>query len=216
MYASSFLHAIVFFTIVTSFPLFASAAPINIMEFHPDGTIAQRTVDSRDAYAGRTNGTGRWFKERSFEEPKNGALVRRVTGTYYVNCNGNAEVCANICYYQFCKNGSLTMTKKGYRTVAAECHRPNKCSVLRKAAPGPYPHPKYQCDEFPLASTNEGGNANAATRCVPGGQNLSAGGGFHQFAIGTVLTTVLINPGNAPFYCDGRCNTAGDHDGRQA
>jgi len=217
MYASSILRAIVFFTSVTSLPLFASAAPINIMEFHPDGAIVQRTVDSRDAYAGRTNGTGRWFKEHSFDDHKNGALVRREKTKYNVDCNVTPEICANICYYHYCKKGSLEMTKDGVRKEVKACSEsPNKCSQLRKNPPGRYPHEKYQCDEFPLASTKEGGKDSAATRCVPGRQNSIAGGGFSHIPVGTVVETTLLNPSKASFYCDGKCDTTADHDGRQA
>jgi len=216
MYTSSIIRAVVLFTSLASLPLFASAAPVNALEILPDGTLLERTIDERDAYAGRPNGTSQWVKERSYEEYDNGNLVRRTASEYKLDCTDYPEICANICYYEHCKGGNLIQHAKSGRTEAAACSkRPNKCSTGHKGPAGAYPHTNYQCDEYPLASTTEGGNANSATRCVPQRQNSSAGGKF-KFAAGTVVTTVLLHTDKAPFYCDKVCKNPKDVDGRQA
>jgi len=216
MYTSTIIRSVVLFASLASLPLFASAAPVSALEILPDGTMVERTIDERDAYAGRPNGTSQWVKERSYEEYENGNLVRRTAAEYKLDCADYSDICSNICYYQHCKHGSLVQHAKSGRTEAAACKsRPNKCSQGHKGPAGAYPKPNYQCDEFPLASTTEGGNSNAATRCVLGRENGSAGGKF-KFAAGTAVTTVLLNQNKAKFYCDGKCDRSHDVDGRQA
>jgi len=216
MYSSSVIRTIVLFTSLASLPLFASAAPVNALEIFPDGSMVERAIEEREAYAGRPNGTSEWITHRAVDEYENGQLVRRAGSEYKLDCGDYPEICANICYYQHCKHGSLVQHPKSGRTEAAACaNRPNKCSTGHKGPAGAYPHSGYQCDEFPLASTTEGGNANAATRCVPGRQNSSAGGKF-KFPAGTAVTTVLLKQEKAPFYCNKKCDKAKDKDGRQA
>jgi hypothetical protein len=77
---------------LASLPLFASAAPVNALEILPDGTMLERSIEEREAYAGRPNGTSQWVTQRSWEEYENGELVRRAGTSYTLDCKDYPEV----------------------------------------------------------------------------------------------------------------------------
>jgi len=132
------------------------------------------------------------------------------------DCNTVPEICNNMCFGIYCKGHPSTLTiNRGGCTAARKSNlcgaaNPNYCSAKDGFAPN------YSCDEYPFASTNEGSAAgsNAATRCVPKGQNSSQGGkisglyrngqGSGRLADGTPFTVTFANTGAA-----GYCGAAG-------
>ncbi|KII86360.1 hypothetical protein PLICRDRAFT_56077 [Plicaturopsis crispa FD-325 SS-3] len=205
----------------------AIATPIEVMTVSHDGQLTSREfVDDSIVYAQRPGNESSWVSQHSQVNATGHTLI-----AYNLNFDCGAgniplpEICANVCYYVYCKGGNFQQTRKSGRTVAAECKKsPNKCSTKSNAPGGAFPHSDYQCDEYPMASTTDGGIANVATRCLPAQQNRSAGGKLNGVPVGQTATTVLINPGSAPFYCERygnpnqhttNCHPAGD-DKRQA
>ncbi|KAL0960690.1 hypothetical protein HGRIS_005717 [Hohenbuehelia grisea] len=86
----------------------------------------------------------------------------------------------NICFSWYCNNGPRVVTVD---RASANAHRasnscgnqgPNRCSTQRGHASG------YQCDEWPWASSVEGG-ANAATRCILASDNTGSGSAWGNF-----------------------------------
>ncbi|KAH8810428.1 hypothetical protein DL96DRAFT_1760086 [Flagelloscypha sp. PMI_526] len=98
-----------------------------------------------------------------YNEKKNGAVLRNM-------CNGMRGKNTQTFTY----SGKLSKSSKRQKRRAAGC-KSGKCSKL--GVPG-----MNSCDEWPPASTDEGGNATAenerAVTCIPGTQNSYQGGIF--------------------------------------
>jgi hypothetical protein len=92
MFSSSVMRTVVLVASLASLPLFVSAAPVSSLEIFPDGSMVERTIEEREAYAGRPNGTSEWVTERSWDEYENGQLVRRAGTNYILDCKDYPEV----------------------------------------------------------------------------------------------------------------------------
>jgi len=129
----------------------------------------------------------RWRKPASEPAAVTSRFAKRVPpgGVYTLqfNCGNVPEICLNMCYGFNCKGLPDTLTIQ--RSGCAAARKSNKCGMnspkpnycSTKVTPNAFAA-GYSCDEYPFASTAEGSSAagNAATRCVPKGQNSSQGG----------------------------------------
>lgn len=107
------------------------------------------------------------------------------TATAQVNfewdCTKSLGTCNNACYAIFKKGLKDTLTYdsnksiRDTRRVASGCSR-NPCNNAALS----YGRWGKSCDEFPFASTKEGG-AGAMLRCVDGSENSSEGGQLGNF-----------------------------------
>lgn len=110
---------------------------------------------------------------------------------YELPCGKYGSVCENWCYYVFCKkkgrdahdkNWEVTVNRNANLRGDSACKTPNKCSATQKGTGGwtKNPTPNLSCDEQPK-NTNDEGGANAATRCVPKGENAGEGTTWKNF-----------------------------------
>jgi len=139
-----------------------------------------RMLEFNDTSPWGADEISRWRKPAGGDIDIHGRLVTRAPGTLTLefNCGNVPEICLNMCYGWNCKGHPTTLTINRATCTAARksnacgSKNPNYCSAKSGFAAG------YSCDEYPFASTNEGTSAasNAATRCVPKGQNSSQGG----------------------------------------
>ncbi|EAS31585.2 uncharacterized protein CIMG_07064 [Coccidioides immitis RS] len=103
--------------------------------------------------------------------------------TFTWNCGNSVGTCNNYCYYAKCRSGAKrsftydpNKSNARKRRVASGCSK-NPCG--RKSR---LPFKKFgrSCDEFPFASTKEGGKG-AQLRCVNPHENSSEGGQLRGF-----------------------------------
>jgi hypothetical protein len=101
------------------------------------------------------------------------------------NCANTPNACNNACYAIQCGNNPLAVFTRGPAGPANALLQRKRsgcashpCSALNWAAAG------TQCDEFPFASTAEGGSG-AYLRCIPGPEGNSQGGQLANFYRGS-------------------------------
>ncbi|KAL1957772.1 hypothetical protein VTO42DRAFT_5490 [Malbranchea cinnamomea] len=119
------------------------------------------------------------------------------------DCRNSIGACQNFCYYRNCQRGAkrqLTydpnQANVDKRRKASGCSK-NPCGKNSKL-----PWRKFgdSCDEFPFASTKEGGKG-AQLRCVPRKENSSEGGQLSRFykklSNGEKFNVAIKNAGKA-------------------
>ncbi|EPQ52520.1 hypothetical protein GLOTRDRAFT_95418 [Gloeophyllum trabeum ATCC 11539] len=119
------------------------------------------------------------------------------------DCSRIPETCKNMCYGVNCRNLPTRMTfddpsaaTKKQRRDDAGCTKPNRCNGRTDGM--------TTCDEFPFASSQEGGG-NAVTRCVSQAECWSQGGSLSGFYRGlrnnqqSRFTISFTNEGNIPW-----------------
>lgn len=100
--------------------------------------------------------------------------------TFDWDCTNSLQTCNNACYWTNCKQtGVVTLTydpdNTGDQRTDSGCSQ-NPCNDPNV----PYSQFGDSCDEFPFASTVEGGTG-ASLRCVPVSDQHSEGGQLTQF-----------------------------------
>ncbi|GJE98916.1 hypothetical protein PsYK624_151530 [Phanerochaete sordida] len=113
-------------------------------------------------------------------------------GPYNLDCASYPNVCENWCYYVFCHKGgrdsndahwTVTVSRNAALRGQSECgkYAHNKCSVNAHGDPWPSnPTRGLSCDEQPK-NTNAEGGPDAATRCMPAGENSGEGAKWSNY-----------------------------------
>ncbi|KAF8961171.1 hypothetical protein BDZ97DRAFT_1921549 [Flammula alnicola] len=110
---------------------------------------------------------------------------------YNIDCSAYPNVCLNWCFYTQCHpNSSFTVTvdrnignrSKSYCASVNRCSATNTPTGLNKGW-SKNPTTGLSCDEQPK-NTNVEGGANAATRCMPAGENSGEGAKWGNFIKG--------------------------------
>lgn len=101
--------------------------------------------------------------------------------TFNWNCQNSLGTCQNACFAIVCRSSHTTLTydanaaNRGPRRTASGCNK-TPCSDAGLS----YSTFGNSCDEFPFASTQEGGSG-ARLRCVDSTENSSEGGQLGAF-----------------------------------
>lgn len=104
------------------------------------------------------------------------------------DCRRSPETCLNACFAYRVRRRPTTLVwdsptkqQEDQRRRASGCTMSNSYSVCGARSRVPYRRPgKTQCDEYPFASTRQGGS-NAILRCVALRDNASQGGQLGAF-----------------------------------
>ncbi|KAE8214488.1 hypothetical protein CF327_g2117 [Tilletia walkeri] len=130
--------------------------------------------------------------------------------TVVFDCTKVPNICSNDCYAIGCAGKPTTLHRDSADATAHRnanaCRSPNRCSGN--------PTDSNSCDEYPFASSAEGG-AGAVTRCVPSHENSVQGGTLSSFytnnAIkdGGVYNVGFSNSGGLQ-YCGSSCSNTGN------
>ncbi|PWN47466.1 hypothetical protein IE53DRAFT_321165 [Violaceomyces palustris] len=136
------------------------------------------------------------------------SVVRSATVTF--DCAKVPNICSNDCYAIQCKGKPTTLHRDSensslHRTQNA-CKSPNRCSGN--------PDDSNSCDEYPFASSQEGG-AGAVTRCVPAHENSVQGGTLSSFYSANSIVngdayTVAFTSTAGLQYCSSSCTNTGN------
>ncbi|KAL9935426.1 hypothetical protein V8E36_005774 [Tilletia maclaganii] len=133
-----------------------------------------------------------------------------LSATVVFDCTKVPNICSNDCYAIQCKSKPTTLHRDSasatqHRNENA-CRSPNRCSGN--------PDDSNSCDEYPYASSAEGG-AGAVTRCVPSHENSVQGGTLSSFYTrNSIANGDAYNVGftstSGLQYCGGSCTNNGN------
>ncbi|PWN95725.1 hypothetical protein FA09DRAFT_362765 [Tilletiopsis washingtonensis] len=138
------------------------------------------------------------------------AVTAASAATVTFDCSRVPNICSNDCYAIRCLGKPTTLTRNSPQAEdnrdANACRSPNRCSGN--------PSDSNSCDEYPFASTSQGG-AGASTRCVPSQENSRQGGTLSSFytrnsvANGDSYSVAFSNASGLQ-YCSGSCTNSGN------
>ncbi|SAM82111.1 uncharacterized protein UBRO_04400 [Ustilago bromivora] len=126
------------------------------------------------------------------------------------DCTRVPNICSNDCYAIQCAGKPTRLHRDSANAsinrANTACRSPNRCAGK--------PADSNSCDEYPYASSQEGG-AGSATRCVPSTENSRQGGTLSSFY--TNNGVIDRNAYNVAFawtgglqYCSGSCTNTGN------
>ncbi|SPO25720.1 uncharacterized protein UTRI_03085 [Ustilago trichophora] len=136
------------------------------------------------------------------------SLAQAATLTW--DCTRVPNICSNDCYAIQCAGKPTTLHRDSANAsinrANTACKSPNRCANN--------PSDSNSCDEYPYASSKEGG-AGSVTRCVPSTENSRQGGTLSSFY--TANSIVDGDAYNVAFastsglqYCSGSCTNTGN------
>ncbi|KAK0536252.1 hypothetical protein OC835_002092 [Tilletia horrida] len=130
--------------------------------------------------------------------------------TVVFDCTKVPNICSNDCYAIQCIGKPTTLHRDSenaaYHRTQNACRSPNRCSGN--------PSDSNSCDEYPFASSAEGG-AGAVTRCVPSRENSVQGGTLSSFYTNNGVTNgqaynVGFSNSRGLQYCGTGCKNTGN------
>ncbi|PWN44862.1 hypothetical protein IE81DRAFT_320832 [Ceraceosorus guamensis] len=130
--------------------------------------------------------------------------------TVTFDCSKVPNICSNDCYALKCAGKPSTLHRNSAAATDNRnhnaCKSPNRCSGN--------PDDSNSCDEYPYASTSEGG-AGAVTRCVPAHENSVQGGTLSSFYTRSNVQqgdayNVAFTGTSGLQYCGGSCSNSGN------
>ncbi|EPQ32217.1 uncharacterized protein PFL1_00414 [Pseudozyma flocculosa PF-1] len=133
-----------------------------------------------------------------------------LSATLTFDCAKVPNICSNDCYAIQCLGKPSTLHRDSAnastRRQQTACQSPNRCSGN--------PTDSNSCDEYPYASSIEGG-AGSATRCVPSAENSSQGGSLSSFYRSAGVAdgdayNVAFKGSSGLQYCSGSCTNSGN------
>lgn len=118
----------------------------------------------------------------------------QAVSTIAFDCKTIPNVCENMCWGTKCTEKQGELSKLNFdaqpaksavvskRRNMAGCGSYNRCSNSKNAK-APWGQANYNCDEFPFASTTQGGERSLphVNRCVPNKENSSQGSQLQKF-----------------------------------
>ncbi|KAJ9479018.1 hypothetical protein PHBOTO_002492 [Pseudozyma hubeiensis] len=126
------------------------------------------------------------------------------------DCTRVPNICSNDCYAIQCASKPTTLHRDSANASAnraeTACKSPNRCSGN--------PDDSNSCDEYPYASSQEGG-AGSVTRCVPSTENSRQGGTLSSFYTNNDIEdgdayNVAFASTSGLQYCGGSCANTGN------
>ncbi|SJX62993.1 uncharacterized protein SRS1_13816 [Sporisorium reilianum f. sp. reilianum] len=126
------------------------------------------------------------------------------------DCTRVPNICSNDCYAIQCAGKPTTLHRDSADATAnralTACKSPNRCANN--------PSDSNSCDEYPYASSQEGG-AGSVTRCVPSTENSRQGGTLSSFYTNNAITdgdayNVAFASISGLQYCSGSCTNTGN------
>ncbi|KAK0536240.1 hypothetical protein OC835_002080 [Tilletia horrida] len=130
--------------------------------------------------------------------------------TVVFDCTKVPNICSNDCYAIQCAGKPTLLHRDSndatYHRTQNACRSPNRCSGN--------PTDSNSCDEYPYASSAEGG-AGAVTRCVPSHENSVQGGTLSSFYTNNGVTegkayNVGFSNSGGLQYCGTGCSNTGN------
>lgn len=126
------------------------------------------------------------------------------------DCTRVPNICSNDCYAILCAGKPTTLHRDSANASAnralTACKSPNRCANN--------PSDSNSCDEYPYASSQEGGKG-SVTRCVPATENSRQGGTLSSFYTSNGIThgdayNVAFASTHGLQYCSGSCTNTGN------
>ncbi|KAK0547480.1 hypothetical protein OC846_004842 [Tilletia horrida] len=133
-----------------------------------------------------------------------------LAATVVFDCTKVPNICSNDCYAIQCAGKPTSLHRDSadatYHRTQNACKSPNRCSGN--------PTDSNSCDEYPYASSAEGG-AGAVTRCVPSHENSVQGGTLSSFYTNNGIKdgaqyNVGFSSSSGLQYCGGSCSNSGN------
>lgn len=126
------------------------------------------------------------------------------------DCTRIPNICSNDCFAIQCASHPTTLHRDSASAsthrAATACKSPNRCANN--------PSDSNSCDEYPYASSQEGG-AGSVTRCVPATENSRQGGTLSSFYTNNAIEdgdayNVAFAGTSGLQYCGGSCTNTGN------
>ncbi|KAG2414746.1 hypothetical protein HFD88_003938 [Aspergillus terreus] len=147
------------------------------------------------------------------------AILVHCQANFAWNCANSRQACINACFAVQCGNANPIQTRGPPGSSTAQRKRAGCAGSICNALTAPHPVIGPSCDEFPFASSTEGGDG-AYLRCIPAADNYSQGGQLSGFFVvngvvagGQYYTFITNSVGLR--YCDAAVPGGCANDGQQ-